>query len=67
MRVGVAYHTNFLGGSNGLFFVPTGNAGADLATLSGNVQGAIGNVNSAVSGALPASGSIGSALSKAGL
>ena len=67
VRVGVAYHTNFLGGSNGLFFVPTGNAGADLATLSGNVQGAIGNVNSAVSGALPASGSIGSALSKAGL
>ena len=67
VRVGLAYHTNFLGGSNGLFFVPTGNAGADLATLSGNVQGAIGNVNSAISGALPASGSIGSALSKAGL
>ena len=67
VRVGLAYHTNFLGGNNGLFFLPTGNAGADLATLNGNVQTTIGNVNSAIQSKLPAQGAVGSAIGKAGL
>ena len=67
MRVGLAYHTNFLGGNNGLFFVPTGNIGADLATFNGNVQTSIGNANSAISGKLPAAGALGAAVAKAGL
>ncbi len=67
VRVGLAYHTNFLGGNNGLFFLPTGNVGADLATFNGNVQTTIGNVNSAIQSKLPAQGAAGSAIGKAGL
>ena len=67
VRVGLAYHTNFLGGNNGLFFLPTGNAGADLATFNSNVQTTIGNVNSAIQSKLPAQGAVGSAIGKAGL
>lgn len=66
-RVGLAYHTNFLGGNNGLFFVPTGNAGADLSALGGSVQTTIGAVNSAIQSHLPAQGAVGSALAKSGL
>ena len=64
VRVGLAYHTNFLGENNGLFFAPTGNAGADLATLSSNVQTTIGNVNSAIQSK---QGAVGAAIGKAGL
>ena len=67
VRVGLAYHTNFLGGNNGLFFLPTGNAGADLAKFNSNVQTTIGNVNSAIQSKLPAQGAVGSAIGKAGL
>ncbi|MGA8170931.1 MAG: hypothetical protein WB816_08900 [Methylocystis sp.] len=67
VRLGLAYHTNFLGGNNGLFFVPTGNPGADLATFNGNVQSGVGNINSAIQSKLPAQGAAGAALTKAGL
>jgi hypothetical protein len=67
VRVGLAYHTNFFGGNNGLFFLPTGNAGADLATFNSNVQTTIGNVNSAIQSHPPAQGIVGSAIGKAGL
>ncbi|MGA8169566.1 MAG: hypothetical protein WB816_01820 [Methylocystis sp.] len=42
VRVGLAYHTNFLGGNNGLFFAPTGNIGGDVATLNANAKSAVG-------------------------
>jgi hypothetical protein len=48
-------------------FLPTGNAGADLATFNSNVQTTIGNVNSAIQSKLPAQGAVGSAIGKAGL
>jgi outer membrane immunogenic protein len=61
IRLGLAYHTNFLGGNNGLFFVPTGNVGADLATFNTNVKTTAGSVQSSAQGA------IGAAFGKAGL
>jgi len=67
VAVGLAYHTNFLGGNNGLFFLPTGNVGADVSTLNTNVLNGVGNVNSAIQSQLPAQGAIGSAIGKAGL
>ncbi len=67
VSVGLAYHTNFLGGNNGLFFVPTGNIGADVSTLNTNVLNGVGNVNSAIQSPLPAQGAVSSAIGKAGL
>lgn len=67
VSVGLTYHTNFLGGNNGLFFVPTGNVGADWATLTGNAQSAVSSVNSAVQSKIPSTGSVSSGLAKAGL
>jgi outer membrane immunogenic protein len=66
VRIGLTYHTNFLGGSNGLFFVPTGNIAGDIATLNGNLTSGVGNINGAISNALPAGG-LSSAAAKAGL
>ena len=66
-RVGLAYHTNFLGGNNGLFFIPTGNVGADLTTFNSNVNTTVGNINGSIQSQLPAQGALGSAITKAGL
>ena len=66
VRVGLAYHTNFLGGSNGLFFVPTGNLASDVATFNGNLTSGAGNIGGVISNALPP-GALSSAAAKAGL
>ena len=66
VRIGLTYHTNFLGGNNGLFFVPTGNIANDIATFNSNVTSGVGNINGAISNALPAGG-LSSAAAKAGL
>ena len=42
VSLGLSYHTNFFGGNNGLFFVPTGNLAADAGTFNGNVKNWIG-------------------------
>jgi outer membrane immunogenic protein len=66
VRVGLTYHTNFLGGNNGLFFVPTGNIAADVATFNQTVQSGAANINDVIHNALPA-GALSSAAAKAGL
>jgi outer membrane immunogenic protein len=67
VRLGLAYHTNFLGGANGLFFLPTGNVGVDVSTFNSNVTNGVGNVNGAIQNALPQSGALSAAAAKAGL
>jgi outer membrane immunogenic protein len=67
VSIGLAYHTNFLGGNNGLFFVPTGNITNDIATFNSNVTSGASGINSAIQSKLPASGSLSSAVAKAGL
>ncbi len=54
VSIGLAYHTNFLGGNNGLFFVPTGNIVNDVNTLNGDAQNAINGVIGNLPTPLPA-------------
>ena len=68
VRVGITYHTNFFGGENGLFFIPTGNVGADLTTFNTNVSNEATSLNSRAQGQVSAAKSnLGSIFTKSGL